>query len=82
MLDLNDWIAWFAVGAFLIMPILYAVGTLHRMREKWIYPLLRYRERDGSLGSVTTDDRPYAKAHLGESSPPMQLTRHLLRSIH
>ena len=82
MLHLNDWIPWFAVGVFLLMPMLYAVGTLQKMREKWIYPLLRYRERDGSLGSVMTDDRPYVKAHLGESSPPIQLSRRVLRPIH
>jgi len=77
MLYLDTWITWIAVGVFLFMPLLYALGTLHHMREKWIYPLLRYRERDGSICSVTMEDRPYVSAHLGESSPPIQLTRHL-----
>jgi len=78
---LDHWIIWIAVGVLLSLPFLYALGTLQHMREKWIYPLLRYRERDGSICSVTTEDRPYASAHLGESSPPVQLTRHVWNSI-
>lgn len=73
MFQFNTWAASIAIGAFLLAPLLYALATLTKMREKWIYPLLRYRERDGSLCSVTMDDRPYVSAHLGESSPPIEL---------
>ena len=81
MLQLNGWATSITVGAILIAPLFYALNTLKRMREKWIYPLLRYRERDGSVCSVTMEDPPYVSAHLGESSPPVQLTRHVWSSI-
>lgn len=81
MLQFDGWATWCAAGVVLLAPLLYALGTLQKMREKWIYPLLRYRERDGSICSVTTEDRPYVSAHLGESSPPVQLTRHVCHSI-
>ena len=77
MFQLNGWAASIAIGALLLAPLLYALGTLKKMREKWIYPVLRYRERDGSLCSVTTEDRPYVSAHLGESSPPVQSKGHM-----
>lgn len=81
MFQINGWAASLAIGGLLIAPLFYALGTLKKMREKWIYPLLRYRERDGSLCSVTIEDRPYVSAHLGESSPPVELTRHLWNAI-
>jgi len=81
MYQLNGWAISFAIGALLLAPLFYALATLKRMREKWIYPLLRYRERDGSVCSVTSEDRPYVTAHLGESSPPLQLTRHVWNPI-
>jgi len=57
-LEAIAWLMPMVVGAGLLAPLLYALGTLHGMREKRIYPLLRQRERDGRLSSLTvTRDR-------------------------
>ncbi len=81
MLELTDWIAALAIGALLLTPLFYGLATLSRMREKWLYPLLRQRKRDGRCSSVMAEERHYTAAHLGESSPPIKLDRHLLSSI-
>jgi hypothetical protein len=81
MPDIMDWLTSLAVTALLLGPLCYALATLSGMREKWIYPLLRLRKRSGATSSVTSDERPYIVAHLGESSPPIRLQRHLFNSL-
>ena len=53
MFELLAWLLSMVVCAGLVVPLLYALGTLQGMREKRIYPLLRLRERDGQVSSLT-----------------------------
>ncbi len=53
MIDLVAWLTPMVVCAGLLVPLLYALGTLQGMREKRIYPLLRLTERDGEVSSLT-----------------------------
>ena len=80
MLDVSNWITLIALGALLLAPVLYGLATLSGMREKWLYPLLRLRSRDGRVATVVADERHDAQGHLGESSPPLHLNRHLFKS--
>lgn len=75
MHSFDNWIAPLVVVALLLVPFLYGLATLSGMREKWIYPLLRWRKRDGQTSSVVLEDRAYSVAQLGESSPPVKLER-------
>jgi len=40
------------VGATLLAPLLYALGTLRGMRHKRVYPILRVRQQNGRLSPV------------------------------
>ncbi|MGH7166333.1 MAG: hypothetical protein ACREIS_12505 [Nitrospiraceae bacterium] len=53
MFEVLAWLLSMVVCVGLVVPLLYALGTLHGMREKRIYPLLRLRERDGQVSSLT-----------------------------
>jgi hypothetical protein len=81
MHSFDNWIAPLIVGALLLVPFLYGLATPSGMREKWIYPLLRWRKRDGPTASVVLEDRRYSVAQLGESSPPLKLERRAFYSI-
>lgn len=82
MLNFTDWITLAAVGALLLAPFAYGLATLRGMRTKWLYPLLRLRQRDGRQASVLADERHDGPVHLGESSPPVNPNRHQFTSIH
>lgn len=80
MFHFNHWILAIAIIVLLSAPVLYALVTLKGMREKWRYPVLRRKEHDGHVSMVTSEDPPYTQAHLGESSPPMQVRQHRIHS--
>jgi hypothetical protein len=80
MFHFTNWILAAAIIVFLFTPVLFALITLKGMREKWRYPVLRRRERDGHTSTVTSEDPPYTQAHLGESSPPVQISRQRFHS--
>ena len=52
MFELLAWLMPMVVGAGLLIPLLYALGTLLGMHEKRIYLLLRLRARDGAVSSL------------------------------
>mgnify|MGYP003578173942 CR=1 FL=1 len=54
MRQLFNLISAVAVGAALLAPLVYAVGTLGGMQHKKVYPLLRYRSHDGVFVIVQT----------------------------
>jgi hypothetical protein len=58
--EFSAWLMLMIVGVGLLIPLLYALGTLRGMREKRIYPLLRLRARDGEVSSfrMTRRDAP------------------------
>jgi hypothetical protein len=50
-----DWIEWmWALSAFASVsaPLLYALGTLHRLQHKTIYPLFRFIDHNGRFSST------------------------------
>ena len=81
MHEFDNWISPLVIGALLLIPLLYGLMTLSGMREKWIYPLLRWRQQDGQMSSVVTEERSYSPAQLGESSPPLELERQAFSSV-
>jgi len=81
MREFDNWLSMLVIGALLLAPLLYGITTLRGMREKWIYPLLRWRKPDGQTSSVVTEEHTYSPAQLGESSPPLKLERRVLYSL-
>lgn len=58
MFELLAWLMPMVVCAGPVVLFLYALGTLLGMRETRMYPLLRLRERDGRVSSLTVTRRP------------------------
>lgn len=51
--SLLDILLALGLGAALLSPLLYALGTLREMRPKRLYPLLRCQGAAGRMTSVT-----------------------------